>query len=164
MDVREFQDKIAKWRSEAGLKQPELDEACGFLAGTVGRIERGTRKMSEEEFIQILAATKRDLVWTLLESCGALYAQLQPLETDREKRMNEEKSSHFPQEDEELRSGLDDLLAGIQVVLTKIARAADRKRWISDILIQAALPGVRTGSSLPSRVRKPRKAEVSDGG
>jgi transcriptional regulator with XRE-family HTH domain len=157
MDVSEFQDEIAKWRIEAGFTQPELDEKCKLRRGTVGRLEQKKLKMTEDHFLRILICTKRDLVWTLLESCGSLLARLQPLEAELSKRFRAGPNSYKPLIDEDFQNGLAELLSGAQVVLTKMARAADPKAWAIDLLLRAASQGDADDQPKRHRVRAKRE-------
>ncbi|HYX26237.1 MAG TPA: hypothetical protein VFC23_18940 [Thermoanaerobaculia bacterium] len=161
MDVSEFQEEIAKWRIAAGLQQVELDERCEFRRGTVGRLEQRKSRMTEEQFIRILICTKRDLVWTLIESCGSLYARLQPLEAELSKRFRAGLSQNRPLIDEEFQRGLADMLAGAQVVLSKVAKASDPKAWVTDVLLRAAQAHEGAADESPKRRRVRPKRENS---
>ncbi|HKV13150.1 MAG TPA: helix-turn-helix transcriptional regulator [Thermoanaerobaculia bacterium] len=138
MDLSGLRDKVARWRAEAGLTQEDLDQECGFRPGTVGRLERKKREMSDEELIRILIATKRDLLWTLLESCGSLYKRLKPLEEDLRRRQGVEHPPTFL-EDGEFQNGITSFLSGMQVVITKMAKASDPGVWAADLLLRAAV-------------------------
>jgi transcriptional regulator with XRE-family HTH domain len=138
MDLRGFQDRIARWRAEADLTQDELDGECGFRSGTVGRLERKKREMTDEQLIRILIATKRDLLWTLLESCGSLYKRLKPLEEDLRRQQGAELPPTLL-EDGEFQNGIANFLSGAQVVLAKVAKASDPKAWATDLLLRAAI-------------------------
>jgi hypothetical protein len=157
MDVSEFQDEIAKWRIAAGFTQDQLDERCEFPLGTVGRLEQKKTTMTEDHFLRILICTKRDLVWTLIESCGSLYARLQPLEAELSKRFRAGPSQYRPLIDEEFQKSLAAMLAGAQVVLTKVAKASDPKAWITDVLLRAAHEGTTDDPPKRHRVRPKRE-------
>jgi hypothetical protein len=164
MDVSEFRVEIAKWRIQAGFTQSELDEKCEFPSGTVGRLEQDKLKMTEDHFLRILICTKQDLVWILLGSCGALLARLQPLEAELSKRFRAGPNSYQPLIDEDFQNGLAELFSGAQVVLTKMARAADPKAWAIDLLLRAAHQGSQgsTGDQPKRhRVRSKRKKPKS---
>lgn len=156
MDVSEFREEIAKWRTAAGFTQVDLDEKCEFPPGTVGRLEQRKSRMTEEQFIRILICTKRDLVWTLLESCGSLYARLRSLEAELSKQFRAGSTPYKPLIDEEFQRGLAEMFSGAQVVLTKVARAADPKVWATDLLLRAASQGSTDDQPKRQRVRAKR--------
>lgn len=155
MEPIDFRSKIAEWRTNEGLTQDELDEACGFRSGTVGRLERKLLKMTDEQFIRIVLFTNRDLLWVLAESCGSLYKRLVPLERNLSATLGKPASRDLPA-DPEFRNGLQDLLSGAQVVLTKVAKASDPRMWLSDLFLRAASTDAVNQRS--KRVRKARPA------
>src|SRR3954462_9465063 len=104
MDVSQFQDEIAKWRVAAGFTQAELDARCDFKSGMVGRLEQKRVNMTDDQFLRILICTKRDLVWTILESCGSLYARLQPLEVELSRQLRAGPASYKPLIDEDFQN------------------------------------------------------------
>jgi transcriptional regulator with XRE-family HTH domain len=162
MNVSDFQSKIVEWRTAADLSQAGLDEACGFLPGTVGRLERGILKLKEEQLVRIVRWTKRDLLWTLLESCGVLYRSLLPLEEELDRHSKSSFAAQTIWQDEDFKNALAGLLTGAEVVLTKVAKAAEPKPWISDLLLRAADRAALDGQR--RRVRKRRGKGESPAG
>ncbi|MEA2603603.1 MAG: hypothetical protein QOF89_4595 [Acidobacteriota bacterium] len=156
MDVSEFQEEIAKWRIAAGFTQEELDEKCELRPGTVGRLEQKKLKMTEDHFLRILICTKQDPLWILLASCGSLYARLRPLEAELSKRFRVGPNQYKPLIDEDFQRGLKEMFSGAQVVLTKVARAADPKAWAIDLLLRAASQGAADDQPKRHRVRAKR--------
>ena len=153
MDLRGFQEHIPRWRTQARLTQSQLDDACGFRPGTVGRIERMKVKITDAQFVSILLATKRDLVWTLLENCGLLYRRLQPLEVKLAEKLGP--SLHARWEDGGLQNALTELFGAARFVIMKIAKATDTRSWITDLFLRVAENESETGS-VRKRVRKQR--------
>jgi len=158
MEVGEFQEEIAKWRVEAGFTQAELDEKCEFRPGTVGRLEQRKLRMTEDHFLRILICTKQDPLWILLASCGSLYARLRPLEAELSRRFRVGPNQYKPLIDDEFQRGLEEMFSGAQVVLTKVARAADPKAWAIDLLLRAAHQRATDEPPKRHRVRSKRPA------
>jgi transcriptional regulator with XRE-family HTH domain len=158
MDAEAFRDRIRDWRMQAELTQEELDEACGFSPGMVGRLERGEDvKLTDERLAAIIICTERDLLWTLAESFGALFKRLQPLETPLRQRLGKGPPQGPQDEDEELEKALTSMLAGAKVVLRKQAHASDRRALMIDFLLEAAARGTQSVQSGRKRVRGRRK-------
>ncbi|MEA2558933.1 MAG: hypothetical protein QOH06_437 [Acidobacteriota bacterium] len=136
------------------MTQEELDSACGFSAGTIGRLEQQRLKLTEEHLVQIIIATDRDLLWSLAEIFGALYRRLEPLEREQRANMGRTAALADLPADAEFQNGLQEMLSGAQVVLMKMARATDQRRWFADLLLRAAGPEAEQRKR--KRVRKAR--------
>ncbi|HEY7215372.1 MAG TPA: helix-turn-helix transcriptional regulator [Thermoanaerobaculia bacterium] len=157
MDAAAFRDRIKDWRMQADMSQEALDVACGFHPGTVGRMERGDLKLTDERLVAIILCTERDLLWTLAEGFGALFKRLRPLETSLRQRLGKGPPPRSLDEDEELEKALTSMLAGAKVVLRKQARAADRRALMIDFLLEAAARDAQSVQSGRQRVRGPRR-------
>jgi hypothetical protein len=138
------------------MTQEDLDSACGFSPGTVGRLEQQRLKLTEEQFVQIIIATDRDLLWSLAETFGTLYRRLEPLERDQRSILGKPAVLEDLPADAEFQNGLQEMLSGAQVVLTKVARATDQRRWFADLLLRAAGPDAEQRKR--KRVRKARQS------
>jgi transcriptional regulator with XRE-family HTH domain len=160
MNVNDFRHKISEWRIEENFSQEELDEECGFRAGTVARIEQGKLEMKDEQFVRILRSTGRDLLWVLLEDCGDLYSKLRPLDDKLAHRSGTNSPAQGMWRDTEFETALTGLLSGAQVVLSKVAKASDPKPWVSALLLRAASRA--SGTPQRKRVRKQRNKAPSE--
>ena len=149
----DFRARIAVWREKAELTQEELDEACGFSPGTISRLEQKRAKLTEKQFIQILSATGRDLLWSLAEAFGTAYRHLEPLEREKRASRGKPTAEDLPV-DADLQKGLQEMLSGAQVVVMKMVRATDERRWFADLLLRAA--GTDEAQRKRKRVRKAR--------
>jgi transcriptional regulator with XRE-family HTH domain len=157
MEASEFQGKISRWRLEAEMSQEDLDKACGFKPGTVGRLEQDKLPLDDERLVRILICTDRDLLSTLAESYGALFKRLQPLEGTLRARFGKPSPPPPPDEDEEFRRGLAAMLSGLEMVLRKVGRVSDRRAMILDLLTEAAARDARSEKPARKRIRKPRR-------
>jgi len=157
MDAAAFRDRIRDWRMQVDMTQEELDEACGFQPGTVGRLEQGKRKLTDAILVTIIICTERDLLWTLAEGFGALFKRLRPLEAPLRQRFGKEPPQRPLDEDEELEKALTSMLAGAKVVLRKQTRASDRRALMIDFLLEAAARDAQSVQSGRKRVRGRRK-------
>lgn len=140
MDVNAFRSDIAAWRLERDFSQTQLDQACGFPEGTVGRIERLKRKVSEEELAKIFIALERDFVWSLLGVCGSVYRKLQPFEAQRGPVRGDPSSKPVmaSQRTDDFSKGLGQMLEGIRVVLDHLAKTSDPRAWVIEMMLLAS--------------------------
>jgi transcriptional regulator with XRE-family HTH domain len=155
VDPIDLRTRIPLWRESAGLTQGELDRACRFKRGTVARLEQQRLKLTEEQLIRILICTDRDLLWSLAETFGTLYRRLEQLEGDQRASLGKPAAVEDLPADDEFQNGLQKMLSGAQVVLMKMARASDQRRWFADILLRAA--GTDPARRERKRVRKSRR-------
>jgi transcriptional regulator with XRE-family HTH domain len=153
MNVNDFRSKIGGWRLAKNLSQEELDLECGFLPGTVARLEQEKVEMKNDQFLRILGRTGRDLVSTLLEDCGTLFRELLPLAQEISPSSGNDSSAQGIWHDREFESALSGLLSGARVVISKVAKASDQKLWASDLLLRAASQASKAPAR--KRARKP---------
>ena len=137
------------------MTQEDLDCACGFSPGTVSRLEQQRLKLTDEQLVQIVISTDRDLLWSLAEIFGAIYRRLEPLERDQRASLGKPAALTDLPADAEFRKGLQEMLSGAQVVFMKVARATDERRWFADLLLRAA--GTEEAQRKRKRVRKARR-------
>jgi transcriptional regulator with XRE-family HTH domain len=156
VDPIDLRTRISLWRESAGLTQGELDRACKFKRGTVARLEQHRLKLTEEQLVRILISTGRDVLWSLAETFGALYRSLEPLERDQRASLGKPAALEDLPADDEFQNSLQKMLSEAQVVLSKMARASDQRRWFADILLRAA--GTDPAQRKRKRVRKARRS------
>jgi transcriptional regulator with XRE-family HTH domain len=162
MDTEAFQERVKQWRIDAGLSQEALDQECGFKSGTIGRIERGTLKLTDDRLVTIVICTKRDLLWTLAETYGSLLKRLQPIEVFLRQQLGKAPPPNPPDKDEEFEQALASMLMGAETVFRKQMRASDPRTLIADVLLEAAARDVRGDEPERRRIRGPRKKESSE--
>lgn len=153
MDADAFRRSIARWRDEADLNQFELDEECDFLPGTVGRLERETLALTDENLAKILICTNRDLLSTFLEEFGSLYRRLRPLDAALREDLGKAAPPQPPDQDEEFERGSASILSGLEIVLRKLVRAGDHRTLLSDALLEFGARNPQ-GKKPRQRVRK----------
>ncbi|HEY0511704.1 MAG TPA: helix-turn-helix transcriptional regulator [Thermoanaerobaculia bacterium] len=162
MDVNLFRKRIARWRLERNLSQEALDRICGFLPGTVRRLEEEKLILRDETFVRIVIGTGRDLPWTLVEECGSLFQRLEPYEEPLRQQLGKERPPQALDQDGEFQKALDLMVSNLATVLSKQARAGDRRALMIDILSEAAARRGPDGDP-PQRLRASRRKTAGAG-
>jgi transcriptional regulator with XRE-family HTH domain len=157
MDANSLRPDIARWRLQAGFSQEELDQEAGFSKGTIGRIERGGRNVTEDEVVRILVALNLNVSVTFISACGGLLRKLlaaEPLVRDRMDR-KPFRSSAEDSGQTEFEENMERLLGSMREILLHIGKVSDPERWIKELMLAAAAPEETHGS--PPRKKRVRK-------
>ncbi len=157
MDANVFRDRIARWRLEADRTQEQLDEDCKFLPGTVARLEQGKRALTDEMLVRVLICTNRDLLWTVAGVCGSFLKRLQSHEAELRQELGRGRPPQPLDQDEDFLQALDTMFAGMEIILKKQTRAADRRALMMEILSEAAERDAQADGRKRRRAAGPRK-------
>lgn len=154
MDATSLRPDIARWRLQAGFSQEELDQEAGFSKGTIGRIERGDRNVTEEEIVRILVALNLEVTVTLISACGGLLRRLLAAEPQVRERLGR-KSHRAAAEGPGLtryEESMERLLTSMRDILLHIGKVSDPERWLKELMLAAA-PLEETQGSAPRKKR-----------
>jgi transcriptional regulator with XRE-family HTH domain len=157
MDANAFRDRIARWRLDADRTQDQLDEDCGFLPGTVARLEQGKLALTDERLVRILICTDRDLLWTVAGVCGSFLKRLQSQEAELRQELGRKRPPQSLDQDEDFLQALSTMFASMEIVLKKQTRAADRRALMAEIFAEAAEREARFDEPQRQRASGPRK-------
>ena len=159
MDANSLRPDIARWRLQTGFSQEQLDQEAGFSKGTVGRIERGDRNVTEDEIVKILVALNLNVSFTFISTCGGLLRKLlavEPLVRDRMGRKSHRASTDSPGETH-FEESMEQLLTSMREILLHIGKVSDPERWIKELMLAAASPE-DTQDSIPRKKRARKRS------
>ena len=155
MDVNSLRPDISQWRLKAGVSQEDLDQMAGFTKGTIGRIERRERNVTEEEIARILVSLDMEVGAAFITACGGLLRRLLTAETGIREELGK-KPPEGTAENLELtqyRKSIEQAMAGFRDILLYMGKASHPMRWMEDWMLTASPEEEPAGSSR-KRVRK----------
>ena len=156
MDSKIFGEVIKQRRLQTGDSQRELAERVGISESTLGAIERGERRLSNENFVKLCLGLGMTVGEMFQEGSQAQLGALEEIE----KRMLGEKGQQAVRADATSRLSLEQLGE-----LFESWTAQGKELWLSSLTFVSTAAESRARASRPpapeKTADKPRRARVS---